>query len=550
AFKLDGEGWASLKLNGETILEGDLPLESSQIELEAGPHQLFCNFRRAIEGGGKKAVPMPARIQLLWRGNDFIWEPVSPNAFRHLPNDLLEAKEKTRHGRELFAAKNCTSCHTADQNAINPELAMPELLESAPLFANIGNRLEQAWVEQWVRKPQDDCPSVAPDDAQHIAAYLATLRSSPLEGEAGDAATGETLAAQLHFESWAEDLFAENKFTEGGLIAFLQDPTEHHFSTTFPDLHLAAEEASHLAAWIRSQQPDEVSPTPGDPEKGKALVSQRCLVCHGEEPGAQYEFAASPLAEMWEAEWLNEGCLSTDEANQPELRLSLEEKQALLAFKNVDSNQGLRSLNRFVPHEYAHRTMKKLSCYECHSGENTLPDIMQAGEKLRDEWLTGLFHGEVLQIRPYQDARMPAFDSRAENLALGMAHGAGVTTGVEMGDPDETLLEEGTRVAGLTGYACTTCHAAGSVGALQAFEGQGPNLQLAAERLREDYYQAWMHWPQRFVPTTIMPKYTADTSTALNPTFYEGNAKKQFQAVWEWMKTLEGAENAPVGEKH
>ena len=550
AFKLDGEGWASLKINGETILEGDLPLESSPIELEAGPQQLFCNFRREITGGGKKTVPMPARIQLLWSGKDFIWEPVKPSAFRHLPDDLLEAKAKTRHGRELFASRNCTSCHNADKGAINPALAMPELLERAPLFTNIGNRLEQGWIEQWVRKPQEDCPTVAPDDAQHIAAYLATLKSQPLDGKAADAAAGEALAGTLHFEPWAEKLKAEAKFTEGGLIAFLRNPAEHHAATTFPDMHLSDEEAADLAAWLRTGQPDVPAPSGGDPEKGKAMVSKRCLVCHDDKPGAAYEFTASPLSEMWEAEWLNVGCLSTEEADQPELRLTLEEKQALLAFRNVDSNQGLRSLNRFIAHEYANRTMKKLNCYECHSGDNSLPDITLAGEKLRDDWLAGLFHGDVLRIRPYQDARMPGFVSRAGKLAKGIARRAGVETGMEVARPDETYLEEGTKVAGLTGYACTTCHAAGSTGALQAFEGQGPNLQLAAERLREDYYQAWMHWPQRFVPTTIMPKYTADKTTALNPTFYEGDARKQFKAVWEWMKTLEGAENAPVGEKH
>ncbi len=550
AFKLDGKGWASLKINGETILEGDLPLESSAIELEAGPHQLFCNFRRTIQGGGNKAVPMPARIQLLWSGGDFIWEPVKPSSFRYLPDDLLEAKDKTRHGRELFASKNCTTCHTADKKVIDPALAMPELLEKAPRFTNIGNRLEQSWIEEWVRKPQEDCPTVAPDDAQHIAAYLATLKSQPLAGKAGDAAVGEELAKTLHLASWAGQLKAGAKFTEGGLVAFLKNPAEHHAATTFPDLHLDEEEASNLAAWLRAGQPDTAPPTAGDPAKGKAMVSQRCLVCHGDEPGASYEFTASPLSEMWEAEWLNEGCLSTEESDQPELRLELDEKQALLAFRNIDSNQGLRSLNRFVPHEYATRSLKKLNCYECHSGDNTLPEITLAGEKLRDKWLAGLFHGDVLKIRPYEQARMPGFVSRADNLAKGIAHRAGVRTGIGIAEPDETLLEEGTKVAGLTGYACTTCHAAGSTGALQAFEGQGPNLQLSAERLREDYYQVWMHWPQRFIPTTIMPKYTADKTTALNPTFYEGNAGKQFQAVWEWMKTLEGAENAPVGEKH
>ena len=48
----------------------------------------------------------------------------------------------------------------------------------------------------------------------------------------------------------------------------------------------------------------------------------------------------------------------------------------------------------------------------------------------------------------------------------------------------------------------------------------------------------------------IMPKYTADKKTALNPTFFEGDADKQFDALREWMKTLKGAEKAPVGEVH
>lgn len=551
AFRLDGEGWASLKINGETIIEGDLPLESSPVEIEAGPHQLFCSFRRSVTGGGKNTEIHPARIQLLWSGNDFVWEPVRPSQFRYLPNDILDAKDKTRHGRDLFASKNCIACHAPGKGDINPDLAMPELLERAPDFANIGNRFEQAAVEQWVQKPQGDCPNVAPDAAADIAAYLATLKSETLPAtEPGTVEKGAELAKTLHFEPWAEELTSRRLHSEAGLAAFLQSPAKHHAATTFPDLHLSPAEASDLAAWIVSERPKPAKASPGDPARGKAMVTKRCLVCHGDDPKAKYEFSATPLKQMWDHDWLNRGCLSTEEANQPELRLSLEEKQALLAFKNVDSSQGFKSLNRFVAHEYATRTMEKLDCASCHSGGNELPDISLAGEKLRDEWLKGLFHGDVLKIRPYEDSRMPGFKSRSKNLAKGIAHRAGVKTGVELTPPDPAFLEEGTKVAGLTGYACTTCHAAGATGALQAFEGQGPNLQLAAERLREGYYDAWMHWPQRFVPTTIMPKYTADKTTALNPTFYEGDASKQFKAVWEWMKTLEGAENAPVGEKH
>ena len=551
AFRLEGTGWASFRIDGKTIIEGDLPLESDSISLDAGPHSLFCNYRREITGGGKKTVPHPGQIQLLWSGSDFVWEPVRPSAFRHLPNAVIEAKNKIREGRDLFASVGCIRCHETDKGLVDPDFAMPELLESLPDFENIGHRLHQGWIEEWVRQPQDYCPSVAPDEAHHIAAYLATLKETPLSADAGNVDAGAKIAETLHFQPWAEELAAEAKHTPVGLVHFLKDPTVHHAATTFPHFRLGEQEATNLAAWIQSKQPKATEPTKGDPAKGKSMVEKRCLVCHGEPAtGATYEFTAKPLKEMWEEEWLVRGCLSEEEGNAPELGLTLEQKQALLAFKNVDSNGGQKSLNRFVPHEYAARTQERLGCMNCHSGENTLPDITLAGEKLRDEWLAGLFHGEVLSIRPYQSARMPGFPNFADNLARGMAHGAGVTTGVQLTAPDKPQADAGAKVAGLTGYACTTCHAAGATAALQAFEGQGPNLQLSGERLREEYYMAWMHWPQRFIPTTIMPKYTADKETALNPTFFDGNAGEQFEALWQWMKTLEGAENAPIAEEH
>jgi len=552
AFRLDGSGWASLKLNGETILEGELPLESSPIELDAGSHQLFCNFRRPIEGAGRKTVAMPARIQLLWSGNDFVWETVRPSAFRYLSSDLLEGKDKTRHGRNLFASNNCIACHKPSNKEVNPDLAMPELLETAPGFHRLGERLNPGWIEQWVRKPQGDCPSVAPDESADIASFLSIVATTATKAELplGNAAAGKALAETLHLAPSLESLTSEAKFTHSGLVRFLINPASHHSATTFPDLHLTDQEAADIATHIQSLQPEILQPSGGDRVKGQEMVSKRCLVCHGGDPAATYEFTAKPLGEMWKEQWLVKGCLSTEEANQPELGLTLEEKQALLAFQNIDSGHGLKSLNRFVPHEYAGRTMEKLNCAGCHSGENTLPDISLAGEKLRDEWLTGLFHGEVVKIRPYEKARMPSFVSRSENLAKGIAHRAGSTTGEKRAAPDKALADEGAKVAGLTGYACTICHAAGDKGALQAFEGQGPNLQLAGERLRDGYFHSWMHWPQRFVPTTIMPKYTADKKTALNPTFFEGDADKQFDALREWMKTLTGAENAPVGPEH
>lgn len=100
-------------------------------------------------------------------------------------------------------------------------------------------------------------------------------------------------------------------------------------------------------------------------------------------------------------------------------------------------------------------------------------------------------------------------------------------------------IEIGAKIVGLTDYVRITCHAVGNTPAIQAFEGQGPNLKLSGRRFRLGYFQSWMHWPQRFVSATIMPEYTSDKRTGLNAAFYDANSEKQFEAVWQWMNSLE-----------
>jgi|GEM_PF-2139682 len=162
-----------------------------------------------------------------------------------------------------------------------------------------------------------------------------------------------------------------------------------------------------MAAWIEARQPKVVDPTFGDVAKGQKIVSQRCAVCQEPGKGVKYEFPAKKVEEMWETEWLEDGCLSEEEGKAPELGLGIEEKQALFAFKNFDGNRNVSSARRFVPHEYATRTMTRLQCATCHSGENKLPDISLAGEKLRADWTESLLCGVGLKVGPWLHARMP-----------------------------------------------------------------------------------------------------------------------------------------------
>src|SRR5262249_5580437 len=142
------------------------------------------------------------------------------------------------------------------------------------------------------------------------------------------------------------------------------------------------------------------------------------------------------------------------------------------------------------------------------------------------------------RIRPWMEARMPAFASRAANLSLGLAAKHGVPLKTPPPAPNAELIPIGAKLTGVEGYSCVACHDAGSKKALQVFEGQGPNLQHAPERLRYDYFQRWMHNPQRVASATIMPRYTKDRDHAVLDSQFEGNAERQFEAVWNWMQSL------------
>ena len=412
---------------------------------------------------------------------------------------------------------------------------MPEMLETLPDFVNIGDRINQGWLEEWVGDSSDFCPTVAPENAADVAAYLASLTSgNPVESVDGSAGSGKALVEQLHLGFWTDALAADAKRTPSGLKAFLQDPAGHYEFTTFPDVRLSDSEASDIASYVLSERPDVPAIHAGDVVKGKQVVTQSCLVCHGEKEET-YHIPASRFTDMWDVDWVSKGCLADDRGDAPNLNLDVEQKQALIAFRNSTAS----ALTTWTPREYAERTIERLNCVQCHTGGNTLPDISHAGEKLRTDWLESLFEGTAGQVRPWIEARMPAFKSRAKHLSIALAANHGSVIEYSEKKADENLIDVGEHLVGMTGYACVTCHAVGDQTAVMAFEGQGPNFVLAGERLRYDYFQSWMHWPQRYVPTTIMPKYTSGKGTAVNTTVLEGNSEKQFDAIWQWMTALE-----------
>ncbi len=534
-FSLEGEGEVSLVLDGKTIASGKLPLTApAAVTLAKGPHAIFCSYRSKANGEG--------RIRLMWSTPGFKTEPVPAAAFRHLPGAEMAAWSQARAGREVFAAAHCIKCHVP-RGGLSTELA-PEVRQTAPDLTAAGARFDRAWLERWVAAPQGHCPSVATGRAAEVAAYLANQPAAgPLEErvptDAASVAAGAALAETLHLGFWLEPLAKERRHTDAGLIGFLRQPAAHHPDTTFPDLRLSADEARQLAALVRSRQPAAVpASSRGDAAAGGAIVSAKCAACH---EVAAAKAIAPAFEEVVRSDWAVKGCVAPTRGLAPDLHLTPADVAALLAFRNADRDVGIQSLRRFAPAEYVAGQMKALQCGQCHAagGENKLPDLTLAGEKFQQAWLEKLFAGQAGRLRPWQESRMPAFASRAAALAAGLAakHGVPLSTPAPAKRPD--WIEIGGKVAGEAGYSCVACHDSGMRAALQVFEGQGPNLQLAGQRLRYDYYQRWVHWPQRIAPTTIMPRYTKDREKALLAAPFDGSAAQQFEAVWHWMGSLE-----------
>lgn len=538
-FSLEGTGTVSLQIDGKVVASGTLPLTATApVTLAKGAHAIYCSYRSPAEG--------EARVRLLWSSPQFRREPVPAAAFRFIPGTELESWGKVRKGREVLGAALCVKCHVP-RNGV-PRDATPELFATAPDFQNIGHRLEAGWMEQWIAQPQGRCPTVAADKASDIAGYLSTMKDAtpPTDSvpvDAADVAAGAELVKKLNLAFWIEPLTKARKHTDGGLIEQLQQPASHYPDTVFPDVRLTREETKQIAAYIRSKQPKPRTPSGrADLAAGQRAFVAACASCHA--PSMEGAGKGPSFDAMIRQDWTVKGCVAENRGGAPDLHLTPEEVTALIAFRNADRDVGLGSLRRFAPAEYVASQMKALNCAQCHSGgsENKIPDITFAGEKLDRDWLTNLFAGKhPNRIRPWMEARMPAFASRAANLSLGFAAKSGVPLKTEAPPAKPELIPIGTKITGTEGYSCVACHDAGTRKALQVFEGQGPNLQHAPERLRYDYFQRWMHWPQRVAPTTIMPRYTKDRDHALLDAHLEGDAEKQFEAAWNWMTSLKTA---------
>lgn len=581
-FSFSGNGDAQLKIDDDLLHQ-----ETAQLgKTESANHRLSSGLRK-FELTYKSPKSGPAQFRLYWRGRDFARETVPAKVFRstfkHLEGDKLRA------GRTLFADSGCIHCHK--EEAIKPTSAMPELLHKAPNFHGIGSRLNKEWMVSWIENPKahratarmpqmlhGEEATVARDIAQWLSDQKGKLQAPLQASSSSSVENGKKLFHQLgclgchdtdensgvsqkqHFLLSLDSV--GNKFQKGAIRDFLINPGKHYPWIRMPDFSLSTLEATQLEHYLRTiSKSNHLQSPAGNSIHGLDAAKQKgCFNCHSDE--IQLHLDAPQLSSLNPSE----GCLSEQKGQHPQYDFSPEEKILISKFIKTAKN----SLQKKSLREFATRQTSSLQCASCHSSagqqsylsalsDHSLssgvarteaesagkkkgpPDLNLIGEKLRSDWMTKLFKDELsYKPRPWIKMKMPAFPSRAELLAKGLAYSQGFPAIILKPEFNDQRSQVGQKLVSTDGgFACIACHAVGTKPALAPFEGQGLNFSYSRERLNHEYYLRWMLNPQRISPQSIMPRYSDDEGLSTLSDILEGNATDQFNAIWSYLETLE-----------
>ena len=456
-------------------------------------------------------------------------------------------------------------------------------------------------------------PGSTVQEASDIAAYLAMLGNAPsivANPPPADVTAGGRIVARLgcigchtlpdkKIGAEAERVpwqFIKAKYKPAALAEFLKQPEKHYAWIRMPNFRMSDDEAKKVAAYLLNSSTDFDGPAIlGDAVKGKRLVqTSGCVNCHGLK--IENSFSAPAMSALTKASW-TKGCLANGDSSRgkaPQFDLDDGKRSALIAFLSTDYSF---SLKRDNPTEFATRQITELRCVACHTrdakqdiwddliketegllkgdtvdpenagnvgpnalpgepapgtGDQSRPQLTWTGEKLYPEWMSRFIAGKLeYKPRAWMIARMPGFPKRAEGLSNGMAleHGC-PTTSPELPAADAELATIGKQLAGRNGgFSCIQCHGIAAVPPVSPFEAPAINFKYIAERVRKDYYDRWMRNPARLVPITKMPAYAdADGKTALRE-ILEGDAPKQFDALWNYLlagRKIEHPEQEPA----
>lgn len=511
-----------------------------------------------------------------------------------------------QQGRVLLETKGCTNCHRGNEttnHAVGRRLA-PDLATTAR-FARIDWLAR--WIEQPSKlRAHTDMPGLlhqAKDpalSALDLAHYIKSLTKeraasadwayTPEVGRklfhqvgcvachgpqaAPKDVLGDPLAASAIPTANNPRPFGDlkGKWTRGALAEFLLEPTKLHRDGYMPSLKLSQPEARALADYLSSvfdgpEGEKAVDDSVVDESRVKRAsmkyMGLRCFGCHGivEPPG----FEAKDLGTIAAS---TGGCLDNTAG------LARYDWNTTGGSERAALEAGLKSVARATgvaaPLDRMRRTMTAGHCFACHrkdglhgidpsqtvyfhalddrvdlGDEGRLPpDLTNVGFKLHTRWMERVIKGEGV-ARPYMGVRMPAFVGLdQEAIADGLTREAGISIDHDVDPPTVTdsLVADGKKLVGPTGMNCIGCHPFKDVPPIGS---PGPRLDQFAERLRFEWWKAYLQQPLRFKPGTRMPAFSFGSKSTV-PNVQGGDIYNQADALYCYF-TLGESMPAPEG---
>jgi mono/diheme cytochrome c family protein len=555
----------------------------------AAPVNFRAWWEMAEENGrGFRAEPIPLRAVT----------PVKLSALNNATTGWRPAVDSYVEARDLalLANKGCQHCHAGELPGIErASLRAPEL-------ARIAERVDLAWLEQWTLAPSRllahaDMPTLfgdSADDRERVRDLVHYLAPEPIAAHAESAAATADIERGLHLyhdlgcigchgakESPAVVLgeaFLEQELPSGephrvlpdlaakwrraGLEAFLLDPVKFHPGGRMPSFLLDANEARALAAYLVPREPARAEhvPDPVRAARGAETFKERgCNACHlsggsgsgssglrapldgksmleldASKPcsGTRYDLRdgeSGSLARAWSVAALP----STSDAPSSHAGFAYERNQCGGCHSRAGDEGIAYELRSYFRSEYEETDL---------GDEGRLPpDLGGVGTKLHAAWIQHVLDTGA-RARPYLRARMPVFASTSvAGLGEALARSEGVLPGTDAAPPacDDEQARIGRDLLGREQLSCIACH---------TYKDYPPNgtpgaaIERFTERLRYEWFRAFLPDPARAKPGTRMPTFGQAGKSSLTRV-HGGDVHAQVDAMWCYFAL---AENAPV----
>ena len=406
-FYAEGNGRLTMEINGSEVLETNRaglsnPNQSDPIRLNAGLNSLRAQLTPmpSRTWRGEKLKVSDTSMRISWSSDRFMREPIPPRVLRFDPVTAgIEQFDQLHLGRELFANRQCIKCHQHNWSDQFLSEGIPELSTDAPLFDNLGSRVNRDWLIEWLMNPRalrNDAMMPKMQNltnnrqyATDVAAFLLTLKEENEEIEKGKI-TGDETRGKMLFEilgclgchappgdKASDNLdrvsldYVKEKWQSDALTEFLLQPDLYYKHIRMPNFRLNENEVDDLTTYLlqsgtRKVTESGITQNP-DETRGKELIaSSGCLNCHTlETKKIENTFTAPDLLSL-ESSDLKSGCLSNTQSNigkAPNFEFDERERKALQRFVKTDKI----SLSHRVLNNFALRQIEALRCNGCHN---------------------------------------------------------------------------------------------------------------------------------------------------------------------------------------